>query len=58
MPQPHGSGDWQLYDLATDLAESHDLARERPDKLAELRSHWDAYARDNRVILPDWVSGY
>ena len=58
MPKPHGSGAWQLYDLAADLAESHDLAHERPDKLAELRAHWERYARDNQVILPDWVSGY
>jgi arylsulfatase len=58
MPKPHGSGVWQFYDLAADLAESHDLAHERPDKLAELRAHWEIYARDNQVILPDWVSGY
>jgi arylsulfatase len=58
MPKPHGNGDWQLYDLATDLAESHDLAAARPDKVAELRAQWEAYARDNHVILPDWVSGY
>lgn len=58
MPKPYGSGDWQLYDLGSDLAESHDLAAARPDKVAELRAAWDAYARDNHVILPDWVSGY
>jgi arylsulfatase A-like enzyme len=58
MPPPYGSGGWQLYDLRHDLAESHDLAGARPDKLAELRADWDSYARDNRVILPDWVSGY
>ena len=58
MPPPHGNGDWQLYDLATDLSESHDLAAARPDKVAELRSQWESYARDNHVILPDWVSGY
>ncbi len=58
MPKPYGSGDWQLYDLGGDLAESHDLAAARPDKVAELRAAWDAYARDNHVILPDWVSGY
>jgi arylsulfatase len=58
IPRPHGSGDWQLYDLRTDLGERHDLARELPDKLTELRAYWDAYARDNQVILPDWVSGY
>jgi arylsulfatase len=58
MPKPYGSGDWQLYDLGSDLAESHDLGAARPDKVAELRAAWDAYARDNHVILPDWVSGY
>lgn len=58
LPAPFGSGDWQLYDLAADPSETTDLARSRPADLARLRTHWDAYARRNRVILPDWVSGY
>lgn len=58
MPEPYGNGRWQLYDLSKDLAEARDVAGQYPEKLEEMKKHWDAYARDNRVILPDWVSGY
>jgi arylsulfatase A-like enzyme len=58
MPKPHGTGDWQLFDLESDPSERVDLAPFRPADLARLRGHWDAYARKYRVILPDWVSGY
>ncbi|MCG8440175.1 MAG: arylsulfatase, partial [Caulobacterales bacterium] len=58
LPPPHGTGDWQLYHLATDVSETRDLAAERPDVLAELVAAWDVYAEENAVILPDWVSGY
>ena len=58
LPRPHGSAGWQLYDLAADPSERTDLAGARPADLARLRAHWDDYARRNRVILPNWVSGY
>lgn len=58
MPPPHGRGRWQLFDLAADPSERADLARARPGDLQRLVAHWDEYARRNRVILPDWVSGY
>ena len=58
MPTPRGSGDWQLYDLDADPSETTDLAPARPGDLARLLTHWNAYVRMNRVILPDWVSGY
>ena len=58
LPRPFGTGDWQLYDLAADPSESVDLAPSRPADLARLRAHWDQYAMRNRIILPDWVSGY
>lgn len=32
---------WELYDLGTDRAESHDLAREHPEKVRELAAIWD-----------------
>jgi arylsulfatase len=47
-----GKSDWELYNLATDSAERHDLAAERPDKLREMVALWDDYARTNNVILP------
>jgi arylsulfatase A-like enzyme len=58
MPPPHGTDDWQLFNLAEDPAESLDLARAEPDKFAELMQHWDIYAEENGVVIPDWVSGY
>ena len=58
MPSPYGNGDWQLYNLVDDLAEMHDLAADMPDKVEELGRLWEEYARDNGVVLPDWVSGY
>ncbi|MNG23913.1 Arylsulfatase [compost metagenome] len=58
MPKPWGTGEWQLFDLRSDLAERHDLSARHPEKVAELQQLWTAYARDNNVILPDQVSGY
>ncbi|MNE52237.1 Arylsulfatase [compost metagenome] len=58
MPKPWGTGEWQLFNLHSDLAERHDLSAEQPKKVAELRVLWDQYAKDNHVILPDHVSGY
>jgi arylsulfatase len=48
----YGKGDWELFNLATDAAERKDLAAERPDKLREMLALWDAYARENKVIVP------
>lgn len=47
---PYGTGDWQLFDLATDPAEQHDLADKHPDKLAELKAAYAAYSRRNGVV--------
>ena len=58
IPEPHGNGDWQLYDLSMDLAERNDLSASHPEKLAEMIALWEAYAEAHSVIMPDWVSGY
>lgn len=58
MPKPHGIGDWQLFHLESDLAESTDLASTHPDKVEALKAEWEKYARRNGVIIPNWVSGY
>ncbi len=50
---PYGQDRWQLYDLHTDLAEQHDLARSHPEKLAELVAAWDHYATTYQVTLPN-----
>jgi arylsulfatase len=51
LPAPYGPGSWQLYDLATDPGEIHDLAASQPDKLAELLALWDRYVEENGVLL-------
>ena len=47
-----GKAGWELYNLADDPAERHDLAAERPEKLKDMIALWDEYARANNVILP------
>ncbi len=49
---------WQLYNLAVDLAEMHDLSARYPQKLSELIALWEQYVQENGVILPDWISEY
>lgn len=51
LPEPHGPGAWQLYDLSRDPAEIDDQAAARPDKLAELLALWDRYVEENGVLL-------
>ena len=56
--EPYGPGRWELFDLAHDPTESHDLSREHPARLAELARAWNEYAARNGVILPDRDMGY
>lgn len=37
-------GPWELYDLAVDRTEQHDLAPQRPDRVAELAQRWQQWA--------------
>lgn len=47
-----GTGVWQLFNVAQDPAEAHDLAATQPAKLKELVADWDSYAKDKGVVLP------
>jgi arylsulfatase len=49
---PVGKGDWELFDLAADPAERHDLAAKQPEKLKAMIALWDDYAKRNNVVLP------
>lgn len=51
IEKPYGKGDWALYDLATDPAESRDLAAREPARVKALLAAWDNYVRANGVIL-------
>ena len=44
---------WELYNVAEDRSESHDLAKEDPEKLQELVDAWFAEADKNKVLPLD-----
>lgn len=50
IPAPNGPNRWQLYNLANDKGEVHDLAKQYPEKLNELLDDWANYVKDNGVI--------
>ncbi len=50
---PFGDDEWELYDLRVDPTELRDLARSRPEVVAELAAAWHAAARDNDVYPLD-----
>lgn len=44
---------WQLFNTTDDFSESHDLAAQHPEKLAELVALWDTEADRNHVLPID-----
>jgi hypothetical protein len=46
------SGVWHLYNLATDLGETTDVARQNPDILKTLVAAYDKFAQDVGVVIP------
>jgi arylsulfatase len=53
--KPYGTEEWELFNLATDVAERHDLAAQHPEKVKALLARWDDYVRANNVVLPSRV---
>lgn len=46
---------WELYNIAEDRSEMHDLAAKHPDRVKAMASAWDAYAaRANVLPLGAW----
>jgi len=50
--RPFGTGEWELFNLANDLAERVDLAADMPGKFDEMLRLWQDYVAANNVILP------
>ena len=48
--QPQAQRRWQLFNLATDRSEQHDLAATEPAKLEEMLRAWDSYSQESGVI--------
>ena len=46
------SGETELYDLASDLGEEHDLSEERPEKARELRQELFSWLEEVGAVLP------
>jgi arylsulfatase len=45
-------GPWELYDISRDRIESHDLAREMPDRVRAMAAKYDAWAK--RANVAPW----
>jgi arylsulfatase len=50
--KPMGKADWELFNIAADPAERHDLAARHPERVQAMVALWDGYAKANNVILP------
>ena len=50
--KPLGKEQWELFNLAQDPAERHDLAAEHPERVKAMVALWDSYVRTNNVVLP------
>ncbi len=50
LPEPFGTGGWELYDLTSDPGETQNLAEQHPDRLTAMRKAWENFARDNGVF--------
>jgi len=55
VSKPNGSGQWELYNLAKDPGERHDVGAQNPDIKRELIALWDNYAKDMGIILHEQV---
>lgn len=49
LPQPFGSGNWELYDIKNDPAETSDLSVQFPEIKNQLIDEWNEYALKNEV---------
>jgi arylsulfatase len=51
LPKPFGTGDWELFNLREDPAESNDLSSEYPEIRRELINTYDEYEKNVGVIF-------
>lgn len=51
IPAPNGPEQWQLYHLASDPGEVHDVAGEQPKVLKRLLDYWAEYVAETGTIL-------
>ena len=49
-------GDWELYDLENDRAESENLGKSEPDRVAEMSTEWEATLEEFRKLASEGLS--
>lgn len=49
LPQPFGTGGWELYNLKNDPAETTDLSVQYPEIKTQLIEEWNKYSQHNEV---------
>jgi arylsulfatase A-like enzyme len=47
---PPAQRHWQLFNMADDFTEQHDLSASNPDKFAQMQRGWDRYGKENGVV--------
>ena len=52
------AGKWELYDMARDRTEMHDLASVEPDRLQSMAGEWEAWAKRCHVLPWPWKPQY
>ena len=57
LVEPPNADHWALYNLSDDPGETNDLSGERPELVEQLLDHWQDYAAQNDIILPEWDKG-
>lgn len=60
IPKPKGPEKWQLYNLARDPGEVHDLAEQDPERTKRMLKMWDQYVLETGVVplapeLGEWI---
>ena len=52
------AGPWELYDMQADRTELHNLAAAQPERVKQMRTQWEAWARRAEVLPWVWEPAY
>ncbi len=52
------AGDWELYDIARDRAEQHNLAPQQPQRTQQMIAQWETWAHRANVLPWIWEPAY
>ncbi len=52
------AGAWELYNMADDRTEMHDLAKQDPERLASMEAQWEAWGKRVHALPWPWEPQY